>query len=136
MIDRCLFSHSTDSHTVVNLRENINCSEEVAILLDKETPGMKNWLHFARRLGVSKEDCDNLKPKGNPSPTKALVEHIVHVYPDLTVKTFIEALVKMQRIDVVNALGKFICGTKLFKNAKLFFSYFYHYSAFAVLGFD
>ena len=69
---------------------------------------MKNWLHFARKLGVSKEDCDSLKPKGNPSPTKALVEHIVQVDPGLKVKTFIEALVKMQRIDVVNALGKFI----------------------------
>ena len=83
-------------------------------MLDKETPGMKNWLHFARKRGVSKEACDNLKPKGNPSPTKALVEHIVHVYPDLTVKTFIEALVKMQRIDVVNALEKFICGKQTF----------------------
>ena len=75
---------------------------------------MKNWLHFARKLGVSKEDCDKLKPKGNPSPTKALVEHIVQVDPGLTVKTFIEALVKMQRIDVVNALGKFICGKQTF----------------------
>ena len=75
---------------------------------------MKNWLHFARKLRVSKEDCDNLKPKGNPSPTKALVEHIVQVDPGLTVKTFIEALVKMQRIDVVNALGKFICGKQTF----------------------
>ena len=83
-------------------------------MLDKETPGMKNWLHFARKLGVSKEDCDKLKPKGNPSPTKALVEHIVQVDPGLTVKTFIEALVKMQRIDVVNALGKFICGKQTF----------------------
>ena len=75
---------------------------------------MKNWLHFARKLGVSTEDCDNLKPKGNPSPTKALVEHIVQVDPGLTVKTFIEALEKMQRIDVVNALGKFICGKQTF----------------------
>ena len=99
---------------------------------------MKTWMHFARKFGVSKDDCDSLKPNGKPSPTRALLEYIVQVDPDLKVKTFIEALVKMQRMDVVNALGKFICGNKLVKNVKLFFSYFYHYSAFAfaVLGLD
>ena len=82
-------------------------------MLDCETPGMKNWLHFAWKLGVPKEDCDNLKPKGNPSPTRALMEHIVQVDPGLTVKTFIEALKKMQRIDVVNALWKLFLGNSL-----------------------
>ena len=110
LIDCCVFSHFTDSHTIVTLRESINCLEEAAILLDKETPGMKTWMHFARKFGVSKDDCDSLKPNGKPSPTRALLEYIVQVDPDLKVKTFIEALEKMQRMDVVNALGKFICG--------------------------
>ena len=99
--------------TIKTLRNNLDCLEELTTLLDSETPGMKNWLHFAFKLGVPKEDCDNLKPKGNPSPTRALMEHIVQVDPGLTVKTFIEALKKMQRIDVVNALRKLFLGKSL-----------------------
>jgi len=79
-------------------------------LLDKETPGMKNWLHFARELGVSKDECDSLKPKGKPSPTRALMKYIVQVDPDLTVETFMDALEKMQRKDVVTALKDKIRG--------------------------
>ena len=71
---------------------------------------MKNWLHFARELGVSKDECDSLKPKGKPSPTRALMKHIVQVNPDLTVKTFMDALEKMQRKDVVSALKDKIRG--------------------------
>ena len=99
--------------TIKTLRSNLDCLEELTTLLDSETPGMKNWLHFACKLGVPKEDCDNLKPKGNPSPTRALMEHIVQVDPALTVKRFIKALVKMQRIDVVNALSKLFLGNSL-----------------------
>ena len=73
--------------TIKTLRNNLDCLEELATLLDCETPGMKNWLHFAWKLGVPNEDCDNLKPKGNPSPTRALIEHIGQVDADLTVKT-------------------------------------------------
>ena len=79
-------------------------------MLDKETPGMKNWLHFARGLGVSNDKCDSLKPKGKPSPTRALMKYIVQVDPDLTVETFMDALEKMQRKDVVSALKDKIRG--------------------------
>ena len=91
--------------------ENIDCLEKVAILLaGEETPGKKNWLHFARELGVSKDECDSLKPKGNLSPTRALMKYIVQVDPDLTVKRFMEVLEKIQRIDVVSALRELIRG--------------------------
>ena len=99
--------------TIKTLRNNLDCLEELTTLLDCETPGMKNWLHFACKLGVPKEDCDNLKPKGNPSPTRALMEHIVQVDPGITVKRFMEALIKMQRIDVVNTLRKLFLGNSL-----------------------
>ena len=79
-------------------------------MLDKETPGMKNWLHFARELGVSKDECDSLKPKGKPSPTRALMKYIVQVDPDLTVETFMDALERMQRKDVVKTLKDKIRG--------------------------
>ena len=79
-------------------------------MLDKEIPGMDNWMHFAHKFGLSKEICDSLKPKGTTSPTRALLEHIVQVDPGLTVKRFIEVLIKMERMDVVDALGNIICG--------------------------
>lgn len=102
-----LFSHITESSTIDDLRVNLDCLDEVAALLDKETPGVKNWLHFARKFGVSKDDCDHMKPKGNPSPTKMVMEYLVQVNPQLTLKQFIETLMKMQRKDVVCSLKKF-----------------------------
>ena len=104
-----LFPFTEDS-TIVTLRSNLDCLEEVSTLLDKETPGLKNWLHFARAFGLSRVECDYLKPKGNPSPTKSVMVHITQVHPDLTVKQFIQILVKMKRIDVVNALKESCCG--------------------------
>ena len=38
------------------------------------------------------------------------MKYIVQVNPDLTVKTFMEALEKIQRIDVVSALRELIRG--------------------------
>ena len=75
---------------------------------------MKNWLHFARTFGISKDDCDYLKPKGNPRPTKTLMEHIIQVDPDLKMKKFIQTLMKMQRSDVVNTLRKVLSGNTCF----------------------
>ena len=110
-----LFSFVEDS-TITSLLEDLDLLDNVAILLDKETPGLKNWLHFARRFDISRKECDELKPKGIPSPTKKLMEYIVQVYPDLTLKQLIQTLIKMERRDVVNALRKFFDG----KNYLLF----------------
>ena len=104
-----LFLFVEDS-TITSLLEDLDLLDNVAILLDKETPGLKNWLHFARRFGISRNECDELKPKGIPSPTKKLMEYIVQVNPDLTLKQLIQTLIKMKRLDVVNALRKFIGG--------------------------
>ena len=84
-------------------------------LLDKETPGLKHWLHFARKFGISKEECDYLQPKGIPSPTKKLMEYIVQFNPDLTLKQFIQTLLKLQRRDVVYSLEKYFCGKIIFE---------------------
>ena len=99
-----------ENSTITSLLEDLDLLDNVAILLDKESPGLKNWLHFAQRFDISRKECDELKPKGIPSPTKKLMEYIVQVNPDLTLKHLIQALIKMQRRDVVNALTKFFCG--------------------------
>ena len=114
-----MFFCHTEGGTIKTLHNTLDCLEELATLLDCETPGMKNWLHFACKLGVPKEDCDSLKPRGNPSPTRTLMEYIVQVDPDLTVKRFIEALKRMQRTDVVNVLRKLLLGNSYFHPLKL-----------------
>ena len=91
-------------YTIKTVCENPYCLDEVAPLLDKETPAVENWQHFAWRFDVPREICESLKPKETPSPTKALMEHIVQDKPNMTVKTFMKALMKIQRTDVVNAL--------------------------------
>jgi len=104
-----LNKYLSEDSTIVTLRGKLDCLEEVSTLLDKETPGLENWLHFARAFGLSRVEGDYLKPKGNPSPTKSVMVHITQVHPDLTVKQFIQMLVKMKRIDVVNALKESCC---------------------------
>lgn len=99
-----------EDSTITSLLEDLDLLDNVAILLDKETPDMKNWLHFAQKFDISRKECDGLKPKGIPSPTKKLMEYIVQVNPDLTLKQLIQALEKMERRDVVNALTKFFGG--------------------------
>lgn len=99
-----------DDSTITSLLEDLNLLDDVAISLDKETPGLKNWLHFARRFDICRKECDDLKPKGISSPTKKLMEYIVQVNPDLTLKQLIQILINMKRRDVVNALRKFFSG--------------------------
>ena len=108
----------TGESTIATLRENLECLEAVTALLDKETPGSKNWLHFAKKFGIATEKCDYLKPKGIPSPTKQLMEYIVQVNPDCTLAQFIQALVKMQRHDVVNALKQFFSGKVFWQHVR------------------
>ena len=93
-------------HTIKTVCENPYCLEEVATLLEKEARGVENWLHFAWKFDVPREICESLKPKETPSPTRALMEHIIQDKPNMTVKTFMKALMKIQRTDVVNALLK------------------------------
>ena len=97
-----------EASTITSLLEDLDLLDKVAVRLDSETPGLKNWLHFARKFGITKNECDNLKPKGIPSPTIKLMEHLVQVNPDLTLKQLIQTLKKMKRLDVVNALRKLL----------------------------
>ena len=42
------------------------------------------------------------------------MEYIIQVDPDLRMRQFIETLIKMQRIDVVNTLEKVLSGNTCF----------------------
>ena len=73
--------------------------------MEKETP--QNWQVFAQKFGVSKEECDYLCPEDCHSPTEALMEYLSADKEDLTLQTFIEALLQIPREDVVNSLKTF-----------------------------
>ena len=75
-------------------------------MLDKDTPGRKNWRHFASKLDISRDACDkiSLTTKEYPSPSRNLMQLIVQVYPGLTMRDFVRTLVKMERMDVVNVI--------------------------------
>lgn len=101
---------STDHSTIVDLRSNLDCLEKVAIKLDQETPGLKNWYYFGWKFDIPIADLDSLKPKRNPSPTKRMIEYIVQAEPHLTLRSLIQKLKRIERLDVVTALKKFFCG--------------------------
>lgn len=105
-----LLPTSTDHRTIVDLRSNLDCLEKVAIKLDQETPGLKNWYYFGWKFDIPIADLASLKPKRNPSPTKRMIEYVVHAEPHLTVRSFIQKLKRIERLDVVTALKKFFCG--------------------------
>lgn len=101
-----------ENDTVETLLEDLERLEKVTVLLDKGTPGRKNWRHFAWKLDISRDDCDkiSLTTKEYPSPSRKLMQFIVQVYPGLTMRGFVRTLVKMERRDVINVLKKHCCG--------------------------
>ena len=90
---------------IKTLLERYDVLQEVSRLLEKET--QQNWQVFAQKFGVSKEECDYLCPEDCHSPTAALMEYLSADKEDLTLQTFIEALLQIPREDVVNSLKKF-----------------------------
>lgn len=104
-----------ENDTVETLLEDLERLEKVTVLLDNDTPGRKNWRHFAWKLNISRDDCDKISwtTKKYPSPSRNLMQLIVQVYPGLTMRDFVRTLVKMERTDVVNVLKKHCCGEML-----------------------
>ena len=93
-----------DESDIKTLLESYDVLQEVTRLLDKETP--QNWQVFAQNFGVSKEECDYLCPADYHSPTAALMEYLSSANENLTLQTFIEALMAIRREDVVKSLKK------------------------------
>ena len=110
-----LLPTSTDHNTILDLRSNLDCLEKVAIRLDQETPGLKNWYYFGRKFDIRTADLDSLKSKRNPSPTKRMIEYIVQAEPHLTVRSLIQKLKRIERLDVVTALKEILLWYVSFK---------------------
>ena len=97
-----------DNSTIQALLNNYEVLQEVTRLLDKETPETKNWKDFAQRFGLTKAECDYLCPVEYHSSTTKLMEYLSCAKPKLTIHSFIDALRKIDRMDVVEeSLKKF-----------------------------
>ncbi|XP_073243824.1 uncharacterized protein [Porites lutea] len=97
-----------DNSTIQALLNNYEVLQEVTRLLDKETPETKNWKDFAQKFGLTKAECDYLCPVEYHSSTTKLMEYLSCAKPKLTIHSFIDALRKIDRMDVVEeSLKKF-----------------------------
>lgn len=96
----------SDGSTIETLLGSADVLTNVCGLLDKEEPP-QNWKDLALKYGISKFECDYLCPDVSNSPTRLLVEHISQAHPDLTMESFLMAVLKIGRHDVVSALKKF-----------------------------
>lgn len=93
--------------------DNLDVLDELIVLLDPETPGIKNTKHLASLCGFSSSQVAyTYSLKESRSPLKALLEGVTCGHPEWTVLKLAELLRQMERMDAVMALSK-ICQNKL-----------------------
>ena len=81
--------------------------DKVTVLLDRKE---NFWYPLGRKFGIERKELDYLKPEPIASPTKMMMKFIVGDQPLLSMKTFLEALAKINRFDVIKAMKKFFYG--------------------------
>lgn len=104
------FLFAIASNTIRDVNSHPESLKGLELSLEGKIPGMDNWERFARNFGVSKDCCDYLKKKEMRSPTVDLLTHLYRDRPNLKGKDLIEALIQIQRRDVLSALKKFFSG--------------------------
>lgn len=77
---------------------------EMAVLLDRQKPGLNNWSHLAAKLGVNRTTFKTFESSSTDNPTEAFFEIVKVKFPKLTVGELIGHLEAMQRRDVINAI--------------------------------
>uniref|UniRef100_A0A8C6SK67 IGF-like family receptor 1 n=1 Tax=Neogobius melanostomus TaxID=47308 RepID=A0A8C6SK67_9GOBI len=87
--------------------DDLDVLEELIILLDPETHGIKNTKHLASLCNFpSSWVTYTYSLKESKSPLKALLEGIACKHPEWTVGSLAELLSQMERMDAVMALSK------------------------------
>lgn len=100
----CFIFLCIDGSTIRTLLNDEDVLDKVTALLDRQE---SSWYRLGRKFGIERIELEYLKPEPIPSPTKVMMEHIVSVNPHLTMKTFLETLVKIKRFDVIKAMEDF-----------------------------
>lgn len=99
-------SSSVAESTIQTLLEDLDVLEEVEALLDQKNA----WWRFGQNFGMERKELDSLTPECPESPTKLVMACVIGKYPQLTVKSFLEALVKLKRMDVIKGLKNYFNG--------------------------
>ena len=74
---------------------------EMAVYLDKQKTGLKNWSHLAAKLGVPMKTFKTFETFSTGNPTEEFFEIIEVQFPKLTIGELISQLEAIERRDVI-----------------------------------
>uniref|UniRef100_A0A3B4UGP6 Death domain-containing protein n=1 Tax=Seriola dumerili TaxID=41447 RepID=A0A3B4UGP6_SERDU len=87
--------------------DNLDVLEQLVILLDPDSPTVKNTKHLASHCSFSSTWITySYSMKDSKSPLKALLEGVTSRYPDWTVGHLAKLLRQMQRNDAIAVLAQ------------------------------
>lgn len=108
-----IFSPEILAAPLISVLDNLDVLEELIILLDPETQGIKNTKHLAALCSFSSNWVTyTYSLKESRSPLQSLLKEVTCRHPEWTVGSLAELLRQMERMDAVMALSK-ICPGKL-----------------------
>ena len=83
----------------------------VSTLLNKKSPGVKNWRNLAYKLGVPNKVYEEFDPDANSPrcrPTKMMLEWLKSERPGMTVDEFRTAVKEIGRADALEILDGYL----------------------------
>ncbi|KAJ7360206.1 hypothetical protein OS493_016831 [Desmophyllum pertusum] len=83
----------------------------VSTLLNKKSPGVKNWRYLAYKLGVPNKVYDDFDPDANSPrcrPTKMMLEWLRSEHPEMTVDQLRTAVKEIGRADALEILDGYL----------------------------
>lgn len=87
--------------------DNLDVLEELVILLDPESQGVKNTKHLASLLSFPATWINyTYSMKSSKSPLKTVLEGVTSRHPDWTVRHLVEVLQQIKRNDAIAVLSK------------------------------
>lgn len=102
LLPSAVAGHLNDDTLVKDLYEmKVDIIGEMAIQLDLEQPGKKNWRELAAELGVPRRDYLSFGTDPDNKPTEELFKYLVTLYPELTMGKLKQSLGRLLREDVV-----------------------------------
>lgn len=100
-------NHSILSAPLQTVLDNLDVLEELVILLDPETLGIKNTKHLASMCNFTSAWITySYSMKESKSPLRAVLEAVATRSPDWTVGHLVGMLRRMERNDAIAALAK------------------------------
>lgn len=90
--------------SLFNCGSNSDIIGEIAVLLDVEKRGLKNWSDLAPILGLTRAIFLSFEDSSSENPTEQLFEILEKQIPQLTVKELIGHLEAIGRQDVIRAI--------------------------------